>query len=75
MMNDVEHLDMSRTLAAMGVDSLVSIELRKWWKQAFGVDVSVLELMNGGSIEQLGELAVDRLKKKYNAKSGTQTSS
>lgn len=58
---DEEPLDIGLTLAAAGVDSLVAIELRNWWKQNLGVDVSVLELMNGGSIQRLGELAAKRL--------------
>ncbi|KAM4066282.1 polyketide synthase dehydratase [Hirsutella rhossiliensis] len=60
-------LDLSQTLAAVGVDSLVAIELRNWWKQALGVEVSVLELMNGGNMLQLGDLAVNRLKKRYSS--------
>ena len=64
MAND-EDVDLSQALAAIGVDSLVAIELRNWWKQSFGVEVSVLELMNSGSLKQLGELAVDRLRGKY----------
>ncbi|KAF4629656.1 hypothetical protein G7Y89_g8490 [Cudoniella acicularis] len=57
-----EELDTSQNLAAVGVDSLVAIELRNWWKQTFGVDVSVLELMNASSIRALGDLSVERLK-------------
>ncbi|GFF81102.1 polyketide synthase, putative [Aspergillus udagawae] len=45
---DEEPLDLGLTLSAAGVDSLVAIEVRNWWKQNLGVEVSVLELMNGG---------------------------
>lgn len=62
--DDEEPLDMGLTLAAAGVDSLVAIEMRNWWKQNLGADVSVLELMNGGSIQHLGELAAKRLKER-----------
>ena len=61
-------IDLSLTLAAVGVDSLVAIEVRNWWKQTLGVNISILELMNGGSIEQLGEMALKRLKEKYMGK-------
>lgn len=61
-------IDLSLTLTATGVDSLVAIEVRNWWKQNLGVDVSVLELMGGGSVEQLGELAAKRIKEKYTGK-------
>ncbi|KAM4059194.1 KR domain-containing protein [Hirsutella rhossiliensis] len=57
--------DISQTLMVMGVDSVVAIELRSWWKQALSVEVSVLGLMHGDSIQALGELATDLLKKKY----------
>ena len=60
-----EETDLSLSLEAAGVDSLVAIETRNWWKQNLGVDVSVLELLAAGSIEQLGVLAAQRLKAKY----------
>jgi NADPH:quinone reductase-like Zn-dependent oxidoreductase/NAD(P)-dependent dehydrogenase (short-subunit alcohol dehydrogenase family)/aryl carrier-like protein len=60
--DDEEPLDLGLTLSAAGVDSLVAIELRNWWKQNLGAEVSVLELMDGGSIGRLGELAAKRLK-------------
>lgn len=68
LMKPEEDIDLSLTLQAVGVDSLVAIEVRNWWKQNFGVDVSVLELMNGGSIQQLGELAASKLKDKFAGK-------
>lgn len=57
-------LGLNLTLSAAGVDSLVAIELRNWWRQSLGCEVSVLELMNGGSMQRLGELAVKRLKER-----------
>lgn len=61
-------IDLSSPLSAMGVDSLVAIEVRNWWKQNLGIDVSVLELMGASSVEQLGGLAAKRLKEKYMGK-------
>lgn len=58
-------IDLSLPLSAAGVDSLVAIEIRNWWKQNLGTDVSILELLGGGSIEQLGVKAAERLKAKY----------
>lgn len=69
VMKDADQLDTAQTLAAAGVDSLVAIELRNWWKLRLGVDVSVLELLNGGSIRQLGDLAIRHLKAKHCTKS------
>ena len=65
LMKGEEVIDVSLTLAAIDVDSLVAIEIRNWWKQNFGIEVSVPELMSGGSIGQLGELAARRLKEKF----------
>lgn len=62
--DDEEPLDLGLTLSAAGVDSLVAIELRNWWKQNLGADVSVLELMDGGSLQRLGEMAAKRLKER-----------
>jgi Phosphopantetheine attachment site len=45
------------------MDSLMAIELRRWWKQAFGFDISVLEIMGFGTPEELGKVAGEGLKK------------
>ncbi|OCK78523.1 hypothetical protein K432DRAFT_301797, partial [Lepidopterella palustris CBS 459.81] len=60
-----EGIELSLLLSAAGVDSLVAIEIRNWWKQNLGTDVSVLELLGGGNIEQLGAKAAQRLNAKY----------
>ena len=60
-----DEIDLSLPIAAAGVDSLVAIEIRNWWKTNLGTDISVLELLGGGSIEQLGATAAQRLKAKY----------
>jgi len=67
LMKGDDEIDLSLSLAAAGVDSLVAIEVRNWWRQSLGIEVSVLELMNGGSIEALGEMAAKRLKDKFGA--------
>ncbi|KAG6354258.1 hypothetical protein INS49_004863 [Diaporthe citri] len=68
LMKGNEEIDLSFTLSAVGVDSLVAIEVRNWWRQNLGIDVSVLELMSGGTIEQLGELATKRLAERFSDK-------
>lgn len=67
MKGDDAVVDTSQSLASMGIDSLVAIELRNWWKQTFATDVSVLELNDSGSMNDLGELAAKRLKEKFAA--------
>lgn len=68
LMKDDEPIDISLSLSDVGVDSLVAIEIRTWWKQNLGTEVSVLELLGGGSVEQLGTTAIERLKLKYMSK-------
>ena len=64
MMKDGEEVSTSTTLLDIGVDSLMVIELRTWWKQAFGLDISVLEFMGAGTLAQLGKIAAEGLKKR-----------
>lgn len=60
-----EDLDIKVTLESIGVDSLVSIEIRNWWRRTLGLETTAMEIMNCGTIEGLGKMAVPALKKKY----------
>jgi hypothetical protein len=70
-MRDVDSLDLESSPSALGVDSLVSIELRNWFKHKLGVDVTVLEIQSSHSILDLGKHAAKLLKSKF---SGGETS-
>lgn len=63
MSRSVEELDTNMTLSGLGVDSLVAIEIRNWWRHTLGVNTSVLEIMGAGSISMLGKLAADGIKR------------
>lgn len=65
MIRAEEDVDAKQSLSALGVDSLVAIEIRNWFRQSLGLDISVLEIMNAGSMEQLGIVAADGLRRKY----------
>lgn len=57
-----EAMDLSAPLQDVGLDSLVAIELRSWWKGVFGFDLSVLEMLSMGSLLALGERALQGLR-------------
>ena len=64
IMRPEEDMDVSLSLVQVGLDSLMAIELRRWWKQLFGVEISVMEIMNSGTIAELGEIAARGLGKR-----------
>ncbi|KAF5548575.1 polyketide synthase [Fusarium phyllophilum] len=58
LLKPVEDLETSCSLSDLGMDSLVAIEVRQWWKTVFQFDISVLEMMGMGTLDVLGEYAV-----------------
>jgi acyl carrier protein len=62
---DGDDVDTSLSLADLGIDSLLAIDMRMWWKQVFGFDISVLEMLGMGTLEQLGKFAASGLLKHW----------
>ncbi|PYH30922.1 fatty acid synthase S-acetyltransferase [Aspergillus neoniger CBS 115656] len=60
-----EDMDVTSSLTALGLDSLVSVEIRRWWRQNLGLEISVLQITSLGSVQQLGVLAINSLREKY----------
>jgi len=58
-------VDIELSLAQIGLDSLTAIELRRWFRQAFGLQISVLEIMGSGSLRELGLVVAKKLSDKY----------
>ena len=65
MLIPVESLDTHASFSSMGVDSLVSIEIRNWWRGTLGSNISVLEITNAGNISRLAAIAMISLKEKH----------
>ena len=63
-----EQLDVKMTLVSLGIDSLLSIEIRNWLRRLLGVETTVLEIMNAVTVEGLGKLALSMLQEKYQVK-------
>lgn len=60
------------TALPIGVDSLVTIELRNWLRRRLGIEVTTLEMLStgGGTIASLGQRAMERLKSKLSVSTG-----
>jgi aryl carrier-like protein len=64
-MRSQDELDVSMALSQIGLDSLMAIELRRWWRQVFGLNISVLEILSSGTIAGLGDAAIRGLQRKF----------
>ncbi|TDZ67773.1 Highly reducing polyketide synthase FUM1 [Colletotrichum trifolii] len=53
------------TLAQLGVDSLMAVELRRWFRSAFGLQISTLEVMQAGTVMQVGRTVAEKLRMKF----------
>ncbi|KAH0598385.1 Polyketide synthase [Metarhizium humberi] len=60
-----DEMDIHAPLESIGVDSLVSIEIRNWWRRTIGLEITASEIVKAGSIQGLGKLLVTGLKTKY----------
>jgi len=59
-----EEPDLETSVTALGMDSLITIELRNWIRQRIGVEMSVMEIMGAQSVGQLGVMAQGKLLEK-----------
>ncbi|KAK7718985.1 Type I Iterative PKS [Diaporthe eres] len=68
MMRAEGELDLGVPLGAVGIDSLVSIELKNWIRRRIGAEVTVLEIVRAESLARLGETVQGKLVEKYQAR-------
>lgn len=52
----------SVSLASLGIDSLITIEVRNWWKCTFGSQITSSQLMNASNFLRLAELGIAQLR-------------
>ncbi|KAJ5782785.1 hypothetical protein N7457_004559 [Penicillium paradoxum] len=55
-----EDMDPSITVASLGLDSLVAIEIRNWIAREANANVQVLELLSSGTLTALAEIIVNK---------------
>lgn len=53
-------MERSNSMLVYGVDSLVAVEVRTWFKNVVGADVTVFDILSNKSIEAIGMIAVKR---------------
>ena len=64
-------IDVSLNLMQLGMDSLMASEMSRWWRLTFGLEMTVLEIMNPLSLESLGHLVAEKLKRKLQVAADT----
>nr|A0A3G9H990.1 RecName: Full=Highly reducing polyketide synthase ALT1; Short=HR-PKS FUM1; AltName: Full=AAL-toxin biosynthesis cluster protein 1 [Alternaria alternata]BBG74267.1 polyketide synthase [Alternaria alternata] len=73
MLHPLDDIDSTASLTALGVDSLVTIELRNWIKRNFaGLDFSTLEILDARTIAGLAKLILDALKARFGSSTADQ---
>lgn len=58
MMKPEEDMEIGMSLGCLCMDGLMAIELRRWWRQALGLNISVLDIMGSGTLVELGKVGV-----------------
>lgn len=68
MMKSDSDLDLTAPLATVGIDSLISVELRSWMRRWVGAELTTLEIMRCENIQALGVAAQGKLVEKYQSR-------
>jgi NAD(P)-dependent dehydrogenase (short-subunit alcohol dehydrogenase family)/acyl carrier protein len=63
-------VDVQAPLAAIGLDSLVSLELRSWIRRWMGVELATLEITRCDTLQAVGLVVQRKLVDKYNVTAG-----
>jgi NAD(P)-dependent dehydrogenase (short-subunit alcohol dehydrogenase family)/aryl carrier-like protein len=60
-----EDFDPGRSVASLGMDSLVKIEVRRWWRRYLGLEISIFDIANASSVNSLIEFSREALAVRY----------
>ncbi|GFF62397.1 lovastatin nonaketide synthase [Aspergillus udagawae] len=60
-----DELDATKSLSALGVDSLGRIEISNWCKASLGLDIGVFDITAAETIAKLAQTALDSLRTKF----------
>lgn len=56
-----QHIASDAPLVELGIDSLVAVEVRSWFLKMLKVDIPVLKLVGGSSLNEICEMAMKKL--------------
>lgn len=65
LMRPEDKVDERTVLSDLGLDSLLSVELARWFQKAFGVRMGVLEIVSSGTLSRLARLTAKKLAIKH----------
>ena len=68
IMRPEAEVDLQAPLTAVGLDSLVGLELRGWIRRWFGADVAALEITKCQNLQALGVVVQNKLIEKYSSR-------
>jgi acyl carrier protein len=58
-----DKVDFAKPLTDLGLDSLMAVELRNWIEGELRINLPIVELMQGPSVDRLAELVLEQLTK------------
>ncbi|KAI1778844.1 KR domain-containing protein [Hypoxylon cercidicola] len=61
-----ENVDAELSVEQMGLDSLLSIELARWFQTAFNIKMNALEITGSGTLKKLASNIAKKLSRRYN---------
>ncbi|KAF7714216.1 Hybrid PKS-NRPS synthetase [Penicillium ucsense] len=67
-----QEMDRHAPLVSVGIDSLVAVEARSWFLKELQVDIPVLKLVGGASIQDICEVVLEKLPEKLKGNLGKQ---